>query len=101
MMVHLAATKFTSASACHIKLRNDSSLSVSFWHFLTAEVQNGKVFWTSFLSKPFCKIYNGMDEEYVLHLTLVLLYKSCFSPPITDQNDTVSNRGKLYCPVVY
>ena len=50
---------------------------------------------TSFLNKPFRKIYNGMDEEYVLHLTLVLLCKGCFSPPITDRNHTVCNRRML------
>lgn len=54
-----------------------------------------------FLSKPFCKIYNGTDEEYVLHLTLFLLCEGCFSLPITDRKHTVCNRGIVYCPAVY
>ena len=95
--------KFTSTPACHINLGNYSSLSVSFffWHLLAAGIQMVKFSgamkvcpaWTSLLNKPFCEIYNGMDAEHVLHLTLVLLCKGCFSPPITDRNHTVCNRG--------
>lgn len=97
--------KFTSTPACHVNLGN--YLSLRFFFSPTAGIQMLKFFGaikvcpalTSFLNKPFCKIYNGTDEEYILHL--ILLCKGCFSPPITDKNHTVCNRGIVYCPAVY
>jgi len=36
-----------------------------------------------FLYEPLCGIYDEMKEEYVLHLTFVLLCKDCFGPSIS------------------
>jgi len=37
-----------------------------------------------FLYEPFCRVYDEMDKEYVLHLTFVQLYQDCFHSARTD-----------------
>jgi hypothetical protein len=55
-----------------------------------------------FLNELFCKIYNRMGEEYVLHLTFVLLCKYCFSSPVNWQLGIVLfyNKDIQYCLAV-